>query len=67
MFSICCTVALNHKNIAKDLQRISKIKLFIDQYNWKEVSFPSNKEDWKKFETNNKTIALNTIAVRTCI
>ena len=32
-FQYAVTVALNHKNIAKDLQRISKIKLFIDQYN----------------------------------
>ena len=28
------TVALNHGNIVKDLQRISKVKPFINQYNW---------------------------------
>ena len=38
---------------------MSNIKPFIDQYNWKEVSFPSHKEGWKKFELNNKSIALN--------
>ena len=54
---------MNHKNIVKDLQRISKIKPFIDQYNWKEIRFPSHKKDWKKFETNNKTIALNVLYV----
>ena len=48
----------NHKNIVKDPQRIQKIRSFIDQNNWKEISFPSNKKDWKKFEANNKTIAL---------
>ena len=32
---------------------------FIDQYNWKEIEFPSHSKDWKKFEQNNKTIALN--------
>ena len=40
MLSICLTVALNCQNIEKDPQRISKIKPFIDQYNWKEISFP---------------------------
>ena len=47
-----------HKNIVKYPKRISKIKLFIDQYNWKEISFPSSKEVLKKYKTNNKTIAL---------
>ena len=27
----------------------------------KEINFPSHKEDWKKFELNNKTIALNNL------
>ena len=53
------TVALNHKQIKSHPERISKIKPFIDQYNWKEIDFPSQSKDWKKFEENNKTIALN--------
>ena len=48
-----------HKDkIKRDPQRISKIKLFIDQYNWKDINFPSTSKDWKKFELNNE-IALN--------
>ena len=43
----------------KSPQIISKIKHFIDQYNWKEIDFPSHSKDWKNFEQNNKTIALN--------
>ena len=39
-FQFALTVALNYQNIKKDPQRISKIKLLIDQYNWKEISFP---------------------------
>ena len=58
-FKYAITVALNHERIKKDPQRISKIKPFIDQYNWKEIEFPSHSKDWKKFEQNNKTIALN--------
>ena len=32
---------------------------FIDQYNWKELNFPSNRKDWNEFEKNNKLIAFN--------
>ena len=51
------------KKIKKDPQRISKIKPFIDQYNWKEIDFPSCGKGWKKFELNNKSIALNILYV----
>ena len=47
----------------KNPQRISEIKPFIDQYNWKEIDFPSHSKDWKKFKQNNKTIALNALLV----
>ena len=57
------TAALNHEKIEKDPQRISKIKPSIDQYNWKEIEFPSHSKDWKKFEQINKTIALNILFV----
>ena len=62
-FPYASTVALNHEKIKKDPQRISKIKPFIDQYNWKEIDFPSYRKDWKKFESNNKSIALNILYV----
>ena len=35
-FQYALTVALNHEQIEKDPQRITKIKPFIDQCNWKE-------------------------------
>ena len=35
----------------------------MDQYNWKEISFPSHQKDRKNFESNNKSIALNTLYV----
>ena len=43
----------------KDHQRIVKIKPFIDQYSWNEIDFPSHKNDCKKYESNNKSIAPN--------
>ena len=63
-FQYALSVALNYQNIKKNLQRISKIKSFINQYDWKETDFPSQpSKDWKKFELNNKTIALNALYV----
>ena len=56
-------VALNYQNIKNNLERISIIKPFIDQYNWKEISFPSHQKDWKDFELNNKLIAPNILSV----
>ena len=58
-FQYALTVALNHQKIKKDPQRISKIKPFINQYNWKDIDFLSHQKDWKKFKQNNTTIALN--------
>ena len=53
----------SHEQIKSHPERISKIKPFIDQYNWKEINFPSHKEDWKNFEQNNKSIAHNILYV----
>ena len=46
----------------KHPQRIPKIKPFIDQYNWKDIDFPSTSKDWRKLELNNE-IALNILYV----
>ena len=62
-FQYALTVALNYEQIKKGPQRITKIKSFIDQYNWKEIDFASYRKDWKKFELNNKSIALNILYV----
>ena len=39
-FQYSITVALNHQNIENHPERISKIKPFVDQYNWKDIDFP---------------------------
>ena len=44
-FQYGSTVALNYEQIKIHPKRISNIKPFIDQYNWKEINFPSNKID----------------------
>ena len=58
-FQYSITVALNHQNIENHPERISNIKPFIDKYNWKGIDFPAGIKDWKKFEENNKEVALN--------
>ena len=62
-FQYSTTAALNHQNIENHPERISNLMPFIDQYNWKDIEFPSHSKDWKKFEQNNKTIALNILFV----
>ena len=56
-------MSLNHEQITSHPERISNSKPFIDQYNLKEIDFPSHIKDWKKFESNNKSIALNILYV----
>ena len=46
-FQYAVTVTLNHEQIKNNPERISKIKPFIDQYNWNEIDFPSHGKDWK--------------------
>ena len=29
------------------------MKLFVNKYNWEGINFPSEKNDWNKFEKNN--------------
>ena len=61
-FQYAVTLALNLDKIKKDPQRVSKIKPFIEKYNWEDIDFPSTSKDWKKFEYNNE-IALNILYV----
>ena len=51
--------ALNYQTIEAHAERISKIMPYIDKYNWKGIEFAAGPKDWKKFEQNNKEIAVN--------
>ena len=62
-FQYAITAALNHQKIENDPERISNIKSFIDQYNWKGIDFTAGIKDSKKFDQNNNTIALNILYV----
>ena len=62
-FRYAIIAALNHAEINNNPERISKLKPFIDNYNWNDIAFSSGPRDWKKFEQNNKNIALNMLYV----
>ena len=42
-FQYALTVALNYQKTKNNSERITKIIPFIDQYNWKEINFPSKR------------------------
>ena len=59
-FQYATITVLNHKQIKNHPERISNLKPFINQYDWKGINFlPKQEKDWKKYESNNKSIALN--------
>ena len=62
-FQYAVTVSLNHRQIKNYSERITRVKPFINQYNWNDIDFSSHKKDWKKFESNNKSIALNILYI----
>ena len=55
--------ALNYQPIETDPQRISKLKPYVNKYNWEGIEFPAGQKDWTTFEQNNKTIALNILFI----
>ena len=44
------SIALNYEKIDNHPERISKIKPFINMYDWEDINFPSHKKDWNTFE-----------------
>ena len=62
-FQYAISTALNYQNIKHNPERITKIKLFVNKYDWNGIDFPLHKRIWNKFELNNKTIALNVLSI----
>ena len=59
-FQYPITAALNHENIGKHPELI-KIRSPINQYESKERNFSTGSKEWKKFETNKKTIIVSVL------
>ena len=53
------TAALKHEEIEKHPESITKIKYFINKYNWEGINFSSEKGT--KIEKNNLIIVLNVL------
>ena len=63
-FQYAVTVVLNYGEVKWNPERVSDIKPFINKYNWKGINYPTKIDDWKTFEKNNPTIALNLLYIK---
>ena len=52
-------LSLYHQEFRCHPERISKIKLIINNLNWENINFPQQEQDYQQFEMNNKSITLN--------
>ena len=57
-------LSLYHEQLVRNCCRVSKIKVYIDNFNWQNINFPPQEQDYKTFEMNNKSIALNILYVQ---
>ena len=60
-FQYSIILSLHHKQIGRNYCRISNIEPFIDKFNWENINFPLQEQDYQQFEMNNKSIALNVL------
>ena len=52
------------KEIKSHSERILPINHYFSwDYNWEDIDFPAGIKDWKRFEKNNETVALNVLQV----
>ena len=58
-FQYAATGPLNYEEIESHPERVSNIKPFVNKYNWEGINYPSKIDEWKTFEKNNPTVALN--------
>ena len=63
-FQYAATVTLNYKEIESHPERVSNIKPFINEYNWKGINYPAKIDDWKTFEKSNSTITFNILYIK---
>ena len=56
--------ALHHNEFKSHPETLSNMHHFFScGYNWEGIEFPAGTKDWKRFEKNDKTIALNILQV----
>ena len=62
-FQYSIAAALNYRNIDHHSERTSKLKPFIDTYNWNNIDFPAGHKDFYAFVKNNSDIAINILYI----
>ena len=62
-FQYSVTLSLYHKQIRRNIFRVSKIKPFIDNINWENINFPPQTQDYQQLKMNNKSFSLNILRV----
>ena len=63
-FQYSTTLSLFHLKINCHLERITKIKYYMNNFNWENINFPPTQQDYEQFEMNNNTIALNILKIQ---
>ena len=48
-------------NIIERKHHVSNFETFMSKYNWGTINYRSKLDDWKRFQKNNPTIALNVL------
>ena len=60
-FKWAVVAALHHEEVKKDHRRISRLRPYENQYNWKGLEFPVSIKKIDKFEKNNPGMAVNVL------
>ena len=63
-FKWAVIAALHHEDIKKDYQRISRLRSYENQHNWKGFEFPVSIKKIDNFERNNPGIAVNVFSCK---
>ena len=62
-FAYAIITSLIHNKIDNHPEIVSNLRPYIHDYNWQGIYFPARPKDWKKFDNNSKSIALNMLFV----
>ena len=63
-FQYSVALSLYHEQIGKNYCRIPKIKQHTNNFYWNNINFSPQEQDYKTFEMNNKSIAMNVLYVQ---
>ena len=58
-FQYSITISLYHKEIGNNFNRVTKVKPYVNNFNWNNIIFRPIKQDYETFEINNENISLN--------